>query len=79
DENTARRNAVNAAWTAFQAAERACHNKIVALVGGEPRAVGDGTDKKNTYGYRRRRPRSLRRGPGGHPVEESNPWYYIHE
>ncbi|MBP5861978.1 hypothetical protein [Streptomyces scabiei] len=79
DENTARRNAVNAAWTAFQAAERACHNKIVALVGGEPLAVGDGTDKKNTYGYRAEDLDNAGGLPWGDPVEESNPWYYIHE
>ncbi|MDX2567451.1 hypothetical protein PV351_10025, partial [Streptomyces scabiei] len=79
DENTARRNAVNAAWTAFQAAERACHNKIVALVGGEPLTVGDGTDKKNTYGYRAEDLDNAGGLPWGDPVEESNPWYYIHE
>ncbi|WP_159056198.1 hypothetical protein, partial [Streptomyces scabiei] len=76
DENTARRNAVNAAWTAFQAAERACHNKIVALVGGEPRAVGDGSDKKNTYGYRAEDLDNAGGLPWGDPVEESNPWYF---
>ncbi|MDX3584590.1 hypothetical protein [Streptomyces europaeiscabiei] len=52
DENTARRNAVNAAWSAFQAAELAYHNKIVALVGGEPLVVNDGSNKDNMYGYR---------------------------
>ncbi|MFM9588645.1 hypothetical protein ACKI1J_30725 [Streptomyces scabiei] len=79
DENTARRNAVNAAWSAFQAAERTCHNKIVALVGGEALAVGDGSDKKNTYGYRAEDLNNAGGLPWGDPVEESNPWYYIHE
>ncbi|MFF7391428.1 hypothetical protein ACFZAE_23655 [Streptomyces scabiei] len=79
DENTARRNAVNAAWTAFQAAERACYNKIVALVGGEPLAVGDGSDKENTYGYRAEDLNNAAGLPWGDVVEESNPWYYFHE
>ncbi|MFD9131494.1 hypothetical protein ACFVZA_03480 [Streptomyces bottropensis] len=79
DENTARRNAVNAAWTAFQAAERDCHNKIVALVGGEPLAVGDGSDKENTYGYRAEDLNNAGGLPWGDVVEESNPWYYFHE
>ncbi|WP_326581221.1 hypothetical protein OG889_23485 [Streptomyces sp. NBC_00481] len=79
DENTARRNAVNAAWTAFQAAERACYNKIVALVGGEPLVVGDGSDKENTYGYRAEDLNNAGGLPWGDVVEESNPWYYFHE
>ncbi|WP_327728922.1 hypothetical protein OG250_22660 [Streptomyces sp. NBC_00487] len=79
DENTARRNAVNAAWTAFQAAERACYNKIVALVGGEPLGVGDGSDKENTYGYRAEDLNNAGGLPWGDVVEESNPWYYFHE
>ncbi|MDT0570911.1 hypothetical protein RM704_26205 [Streptomyces sp. DSM 3412] len=79
DENTARRNAVNAAWTAFQAAERACYNKIVALIGGEPLAVGDGSDKENTYGYRAEDLNNAGGLPWGDVVEESNPWYYFHE
>ncbi|MDX2784015.1 hypothetical protein PV379_42940, partial [Streptomyces caniscabiei] len=79
DENTARRNAVNAAWTAFQAAERACYNKIVALVGGEPLVVGDGSNKENMYGYRAEDLNNAGGLPWGDVVEESNPWYYIHE
>ncbi|MFF7264969.1 hypothetical protein ACFZCL_32465 [Streptomyces sp. NPDC008159] len=79
DENTARRNAVNAAWSAFQAAERACHNKIVALVGGDPLVVGDGSNKENMYGYRAEDLNNAGGLPWGDPVEESNPWYYFHE
>ncbi|MFE7759788.1 hypothetical protein [Streptomyces sp. NPDC057438] len=79
EENTGRRNAVNAAWAAFQAAERACHNKIVALVGGESLAVGDGSGKENTYGYRAEDLDNAGGLPWGDPVEESNPWYYVHE
>ncbi|MEV4862478.1 hypothetical protein [Streptomyces ossamyceticus] len=79
DENTARRNAVNAAWSAFQAAERACHNKIVALVGGDPLVVGDGSNKENMYGYRAEDLNNAAGLPWGDVVEESNPWYYFHE
>ncbi|MEV6385124.1 hypothetical protein AB0M31_37625 [Streptomyces sp. NPDC051773] len=79
DENTARRNAVNAAWTAFQAAERSCYNKIVALVGGEPLVVGDGSNKENMYGYRAEDLNNAGGLPWGDVVEESNPWYYFHE
>ncbi|WP_338897446.1 Imm49 family immunity protein [Streptomyces sp. TG1A-60] len=79
DENTARRNAVNAAWSAFQAAELACHNKIVALVGGEPLVVNDGSSKENMYGYRAEDLDVASGLPWGDAVEESNPWYYFHE
>lgn len=79
DENTARRNAVNAAWAAFQAAELACHNKIVALVGGEPLVVNDGSNKGNMYGYRAEDLNAASGLPWGDAVEEDNPWYYFHE
>ncbi|MGW0842235.1 hypothetical protein ACWD26_19065 [Streptomyces sp. NPDC002787] len=79
DENTARRNAVNAAWAAFQAAELACHNKIVALVGGEPLVVNDGSNKENMYGYRAEDLNAAAGLPWGDVVEEDNPWYYFHE
>ncbi|UUU32854.1 hypothetical protein JIX56_24910 [Streptomyces sp. CA-210063] len=79
DENTARRNAVNAAWTAFQAAELACYNKIVALVGGEPLVVNDGSNKENMYGYRAEDLNAASGLPWGDAVEEDNPWYYFHE
>ncbi|QFQ99600.1 hypothetical protein F9278_29480 [Streptomyces phaeolivaceus] len=79
EENTARRSAVNAAWTAFQAAESACHNKIVALVGGDPLVVNDGSNKDNMYGYRAEDLDAAGGLPWGDPVEESNPWYYLHE
>ncbi|MGJ5805880.1 hypothetical protein ACSCB1_43420 [Streptomyces europaeiscabiei] len=79
EENTARRNAVNAAWSAFQAAELACHNKIVALVGGDPLVVNDGSGKDNMYGYRAEDLNNAGGLPWGDVVEESNPWYYLHE
>jgi hypothetical protein len=79
EENTNRRNAVNAAWSAFQAAEVACHNKIIALIGGEPLVVDDGSHKDNMYGYRAEDLNMASGLPWGDVVEESNPWYYFHE
>ncbi|MEV4505008.1 hypothetical protein [Streptomyces klenkii] len=43
---------VNAAVDAFNAAERACHDKIVALVGGKSLIPDDGSHKPNMYGYK---------------------------
>ncbi|MFF6780386.1 hypothetical protein [Streptomyces sp. NPDC012510] len=43
---------VNSTVAAFQAAERACHNKITALVGGTALTVDDGSHGENMYGYR---------------------------
>ncbi len=51
DENLERRNAIAEVWTQFQEAERSCHAKIVALVGGEPLKINDGSNAKNMYGY----------------------------
>jgi hypothetical protein len=79
EENNNRRSDVNAAYAAFQAAERDCYNKIVALVGGEPLVVNDGSNKENMYGYRGEDLDHAGGLPWGDPVEESNPWYYIHE
>jgi hypothetical protein len=79
DENNARRNEVNAAWAAFQAAERTCYGKIVALIGGAPLTVNDGSNKEGMYGYRAEDLNNAQGLPWGDPVEESTPWYQIHE
>ncbi|MDX2824990.1 YwqJ-related putative deaminase [Streptomyces ipomoeae] len=79
EENNNRRSDINAAFAAFQAAERDCYNKIIALVGGEPLVVNDGSNKENMYGYRGEDLNNAGGLPWGDPVEESNPWYYIHE
>ncbi|MDX3629811.1 hypothetical protein [Streptomyces europaeiscabiei] len=79
EENNNRRSDINAAYAAFQAAERDCYNKIVALVGGEALVVNDGSDKENMYGYRGEDLNNAGGLPWGDPVEESNPWYYVHE
>jgi len=79
EENNARRAEVNAAWAAFQAAERTCHAKIVALVGGVPLKVNDGTEQCGTYGYRAEDLNHAEGLPWGDPVEESTPWWQVHE
>ncbi|QFQ97852.1 hypothetical protein F9278_18285 [Streptomyces phaeolivaceus] len=79
EENNNRRSDINATYAAFQAAERDCYNKIVALVGGEALVVNDGSNKENMYGYRGEDLDNAGGLPWGDPVEESNPWYYIHE
>ncbi|WP_119582086.1 hypothetical protein [Streptomyces europaeiscabiei] len=79
EENNNRRSDINAAFAAFQAAERDCYNKIVALVGGEALVVNDGSNKENMYGYRGEDLNNAGGLPWGDPVEESNPWYYVHE
>ncbi|GHE52141.1 hypothetical protein [Streptomyces capitiformicae] len=79
EENNNRRSDINAAYAAFQAAERDCYNKIIALIGGEPLIINDGSSKENMYGFRGEDLDNAGGLPWGDPVEESNPWYYIHE
>ncbi|MER7175186.1 hypothetical protein [Streptomyces mesophilus] len=79
EENNNRRSAVNQAFADFQAAERTCHNKIVALVGGTALKVTDGSKDKNQYGFRAEDLDGAKDLPWGNPVEESTPWYHIHE
>ncbi|MFI6944204.1 hypothetical protein ACIBI4_33535 [Streptomyces sp. NPDC050418] len=79
EENNNRRSAVNKAFADFQAAERTCHNKIVALVGGTPLKVTDGSKSKNQYGFRAEDLDGAKDLPWGDPVEESTRWYQIHE
>lgn len=43
---------VNTTMDAFWAAERACHNKITALVGGIQLTASDGENSCGTYGYK---------------------------
>ncbi|MFF3176227.1 hypothetical protein ACFVQ0_26805 [Streptomyces sp. NPDC057900] len=79
DENNHRRDEIAETWTAFQAVERACHDKIVALVGGPALKIDDGSGKKGTYGYDAETLKHAEGLPWGDPVEESKPWWYVHE
>jgi hypothetical protein len=51
DEHNHLRGEITQTVAAFWAAERACHNKITALWGGTQMVAGDGSDRKNQYGF----------------------------
>ena len=79
DENLSRRNEIAEVWAAFQEAETACHNKIVALVGGKPLKTHDGSDGPNQYGYRAEDLKSAKSLPWGDAVAESTPGWQVWE
>ncbi|MFD7069532.1 hypothetical protein ACFV97_20155 [Streptomyces sp. NPDC059913] len=77
EENNRRRNEIAEVWAAFQEVERACHAKIVALVGGNPLKSGDGSGRSGTYGYDAEALKQAPSLPWGEPVEESVPWWKV--
>ncbi|MEU9318844.1 hypothetical protein [Streptomyces sp. NPDC048295] len=79
EENNRRRGEIAEAWAAFQEVERACHAKIVALVGGTALKTGDGSGKKGTYGYDAETLKQAKSLPWGEAVEESTPWWQVWE
>ncbi|MFJ5814655.1 hypothetical protein ACIQGT_12265 [Streptomyces sp. NPDC093108] len=79
EENNHRRNEIAEVWAAFQEVERACHAKIVALVGGEALKTGDGSGRKGTYGYDAEALKQAESLPWGEAVEESTPWWQVWE
>lgn len=79
EENNRRRSEIAEAWAAFQEVERACHTKIVALVGGTALKTGDGSGKKGTYGYDAEALKQAKSLPWGEAVEESTPWWQVWE
>ncbi|WP_330238846.1 hypothetical protein [Streptomyces sp. NBC_00525] len=79
EENNRRHDEIAETWAAFQAVERACHDKIVALVGGPALKTDDGSGKKGTYGYDAETLKHAEGLPWGDPVEESKPWWHLHE
>ncbi|MFP1625883.1 hypothetical protein ACLB9X_12065 [Streptomyces sp. 5K101] len=79
DENLERRNKIAEVWTQFQEAERACHNKIVALVCGTPLKVNDGSNGKGMYGYDAEALEQAKSLPWGDAVAESTPWWQVWE
>nr|WP_240678933.1 hypothetical protein [Streptomyces sp. SID4937] len=80
EENNNRRDEIAETWAAFQAVERACHNKIISLVpGGKQLKVDDGSGGKGMYGYDAEALKHAKGLPWGDPVKESTPWYHIHE
>ncbi|MGA5168995.1 MULTISPECIES: hypothetical protein [Streptomyces] len=79
DENLARRNEIAEVWARFQEAERTCHDKIVALVGGSPLTVDDGSHKPGMYGYDAEMLKQAESLPWGDAVAESTPAWQIWE
>ncbi|WDT54125.1 hypothetical protein [Streptomyces sp. G7(2002)] len=78
DENLNRRNKIAEVWAAFQEAERDCHAKIVALVGGKALHTIDAAHKKG-YGYDAEALKASKSLPWGEAVEESVPWWHVGE
>ncbi|PCG86516.1 hypothetical protein CIB93_08475 [Streptomyces sp. WZ.A104] len=80
EENNNRRSEIAETWAAFQAVERACHNKIIALVpGGQKLKTNDGSNGKGMYGYDAEAMKNAKGLPWGDPVQESKPWWHLHE
>ncbi|MEU1518552.1 hypothetical protein ABZ490_41505 [Streptomyces sp. NPDC005811] len=69
DRNNALWRDVNHTVAAFQAAERTCHNKITALVGGSKTTVDDGSHGEHMYGYRAEDLDHAPETPWGAPAE----------
>ncbi|MEK8143325.1 hypothetical protein NKH18_17855 [Streptomyces sp. M10(2022)] len=79
EENNQRRDEIAETWAAFQAVESTCHDKIVALVGGDPLKIDDGTGKEGTYGYDAEALKHAEGMPWGDPVVESTPGWQVWE
>ncbi|MEU5367832.1 hypothetical protein ABZ362_02365 [Streptomyces sp. NPDC005951] len=80
EENNNRRNEIAETWAAFQAVERACYNKIIAMVpGGKPLTTNDGSGGKHMYGYDAEALKQAKGLPWGDPVKESTRWYQFYE
>ncbi|MFH9867064.1 hypothetical protein ACH4NT_13380 [Streptomyces lydicus] len=78
EENLGRRNKIAEVWAAFQAAERACHAKIVGLVGGHALHTIDASHETG-YGYDAEALKQSKSLPWGDAVEESVPWWQVWE
>ncbi|MGW2888283.1 hypothetical protein ACWDDN_23690 [Streptomyces griseoruber] len=69
---------VNHTVAAFQAAERTCHNRITALVGGSKTTVDDGSHGEHMYGYRADDLDHAPQTPWGAPAErEYEGWDWL--
>ncbi|WP_420168834.1 hypothetical protein [Streptomyces violaceoruber] len=80
EENNRRHAEIAETWAAFQAVELACYNKIISLVpGGKPLTTDDGSGGEHTHGYDSEVLKQAKGLPWGDPVEESKPWYHLHE
>ncbi|WP_406292690.1 hypothetical protein [Streptomyces sp. NBC_00624] len=71
DEHNQLRDDVTTTVAAFWAAERTCHNKITALFGGTQMVAGDGSDRKDQYGFNADDLKNAKL-PWGDPMEEKH-------
>ncbi|WP_406311088.1 ADP-ribosyltransferase [Streptomyces thermoviolaceus] len=71
DEHNRIRDEITQTVAAFWAAERTCHNKITALWHGTQMVAGDGSEKKNQYGFNAEDLKNAK-VPWGEPVEEKH-------
>jgi hypothetical protein len=76
DEYSRIRDEITQTVAAFWAAERTCHNKITALWHGTQMVAGDGTNKKNQYGFNAEDLKNAKL-PWGEPVEEKHHWWEV--
>ncbi|WP_308406941.1 hypothetical protein [Streptomyces sp. AC555_RSS877] len=76
DEHNQFRDDITATVAAFWAAERTCHNKITALWGGTQMVAGDGSERKDQYGFSADDMKNAKL-PWGDPVEEKHHWYEV--
>ncbi|MEV7543248.1 protein phosphatase, partial [Streptomyces sp. NPDC089915] len=77
DENNDLIHDVNAAVSAFWAAERTCANKIRSLYGGPQLIPEDGTHAANMYGYKGEDLNKAQDLPWGSQLEETHRWYEV--
>ncbi|MGX5188819.1 type II toxin-antitoxin system Phd/YefM family antitoxin [Streptomyces avermitilis] len=71
DKHNKIRDDVTATVAAFWAAERTCHNAITKLFGGTQMVAGDGSDRKDQYGFNADDLKNAKL-PWGDPVEEKH-------
>ncbi|WP_329134256.1 ADP-ribosyltransferase [Streptomyces sp. NBC_00670] len=71
DEHNGIRDDITTTVAAFWAAERTCHNKITAIFGGTQMVAGDGSDRKDQYGFNADDMKNAKL-PWGDPVEEKH-------
>ncbi|MFI6933132.1 hypothetical protein [Streptomyces sp. NPDC050287] len=76
DKHNQIRDDITATVAAFWAAERTCHNKITSIWGGTQMVAGDGSDRKDQYGFAAEDLKNAKL-PWGDPVEEKHHWYEV--
>ncbi|MDQ1046539.1 YwqJ-related putative deaminase [Streptomyces sp. V4I2] len=76
EEHNQLRDEITATVAAFWAAERTAHNKITALWGGTQVVAGDGSERKDQYGFAAEDMKNAK-VPWGDPVEEKHHWYEV--